>query len=137
MSNPHNTDMHLRDSLLKIASIMRSSEFTSTVIPIPSLMDLALLSVVGFVDHCFSSWFKCYERTPLTDVIFLQQAGHVPHRPAIASKIIWQGLPSTCQIYTIRCALQRNSLFMEETCCKLYSTQRLVEKLFQQFCQLQ
>ena len=57
-------------------------------------MDLAL-SVVGGCgrpDLCVISWFKYQKRTLPTNVIFLQQAGHVTHRPAIASKNSSQGL---------------------------------------------
>ena len=85
-------------------------KFTSSDVTVPPLRHPALLSVVGFwglPDHCVSSWFKFHERTLLTVVVFLQQAVHVTHRPAIVSKNRSQGLSQQLSNLQIRRMLKK------------------------------
>ena len=84
---------------------------------------------------------KYHTKNVTIDIIFNQpiacpsdqQAGHVTHRPTIASKHSSQGLSQQLSNLQIRRVFKRNTLIlMEETRSKLNSTQKIVVNLLQQ-----
>ena len=120
---------------------VRSSELAPTVIPVPDLQTRPCCQWWGFVDSQNTVKLPVkYHTNATTDVISSlpitcrsdQQAGHMTHQPAIASKNSSQGLSQQLSNLQIRCALKRNTLLMEETCSKLNSTQKIVVKFLQQ-----
>ena len=103
---------------------MHSSELMSTVIPVTALHTRPLLSVVEFCRWSEYCKLPVKYHTRMRTLMSSSPAGHVTPTCNSFLKIAHKGFPSNCQIFT------RHAL--KKSCCKLYSTQKIVVKLFQQ-----
>ena len=101
-------------------SEVRSSELTSTVIPVPALQTRPCCRYWGFVDsqNIVKLPVKYHTKNSITDVILNQpiacpseqQAGHVTRRPTIAFKNRSQELSQQLSNLQISRAIKRNTL---------------------------